>query len=92
MNVEYQVMRKHTKSYELIPFFDNSDKLTAKRIYDFLDNRKLICDYLTSKVFRLVEPHEPGKNDSNKSRRDLLVHSGKHFGAANLQIRTYSGR
>ena len=73
MNVEYQVMRKHTKSYELIPFFDNSDKLTAKRIYDFLDNRKLICDYLTSKVFRLVEPHEPGKNDSNKSRRDLCA-------------------
>jgi hypothetical protein len=73
MNVEYQVMRKHTKSYELIPFFDNSDKLTGKRIYDFLDNRKLICDYLTSKVFRLVEPHEPGKNDSNKSRRDLCA-------------------
>ena len=56
-----------------IPFFDNSDKLTGKRIYDFLDNRKLICDYLTSKVFRLVEPHEPGKNDSNKSRRDLCA-------------------
>lgn len=73
MNVEYQVMRKHTKSYELIPFFDNSDKLTGKRIYDFLDNRKLICDYLTNKVFRLVEPHEPGKNDSNKSRRDLCA-------------------
>lgn len=73
MNVEYQVMRKHTKSYELVPFFDNSDKLTGKRIYDFLDNRKLICDYLTSKVFRLVEPHEPGKNDSNKSRRDLCA-------------------
>ena len=73
MNVEYQVMRKHTKSYELIPFFDNSDKLTGKRIYDFLDNRKLICDYLTNKVFRLVEPHEPGKNDSNKSRRNLCA-------------------
>ena len=35
-----------------------------------MDNRKLICDYLTSKVFRLVEPHVPGKNDSNKSRRE----------------------
>lgn len=57
----------------LFLFFDNSDKLTGKRIYDFLDNRKLICDYLTSKVFRLVEPHEPGKNDSNKSRRDLCA-------------------
>lgn len=44
MNVEYQTMRKHTKSYELLPFFDNSDKLTSKRIYDYFDNRKLICD------------------------------------------------
>ena len=73
MNVEYQTMRKHTKSYELIPFFDNGDKLTSKRIYDYLDNRKLICDYLTSKVFRLVEPYEPGVNDSNKSRRDYCA-------------------
>ncbi len=73
MNVEFQTMRKHTKSYQLIPFFDNSDKLTSKRIYDYLDNRKLICDYLTSKVFRLVEPHEAGVNDSNKSRRDYCA-------------------
>ena len=42
----------------------------SKRIYDYLDNRKIICDYLTSKVFRLAEAHVPGKNDSNKSRRD----------------------
>lgn len=73
MNVEYQTMRKHTKSYQLIPFFDNEDKLTSKRIYDYLDNRKLICDYLTSKVFRLVEPYVPGGNDSNKSRRDYCA-------------------
>lgn len=73
MNVEFQTMRKHTKSYQLIPFFDNSDKLTSRRIYDYLDNRKLICDYLTSKVFRLVEPHEVGVNDSNKSRRDYCA-------------------
>lgn len=71
MNVEYQTMRKHTKTYQLLPFFDNEDKLTSRRIYDFLDNRKLICDYLTSKIFRLVEPYEPGVNDSNKSRRDF---------------------
>ena len=70
MNVEYQTMRKHSKTYQLLPFFDNTDKLTSKRIYDYLDNRKLICDYLTSKVFRLVEPYEPGVNDSNKSRRE----------------------
>ena len=70
MNVEYQTMRKHTKTYELVPFFDNRDKQISKRIYDYLDNRKIICDYLTSKVFRLAEAHVPGKNDSNKSRRD----------------------
>ncbi len=73
MNVEFQTMRKHSKSYALIPFFDNTDKLTAKRIYDYLDNRKIICDYLTSRVFRLVEPYEPGVNDSNKSRRDYCA-------------------
>lgn len=73
LNVEYQTMRKHTKTYQLLPFFDNDDKLTSKRIYDYLDNRKLICDYLTSKVFRLVEPYEPGVNDSNKSRRDYCA-------------------
>ena len=70
MNVEFQTMRKHTKTYELLPFFDNSLKGEGKRVYDYFDNWKLICDYLTSKVFRLVEPIEPGKNDSNKSRRD----------------------
>lgn len=70
MNIEFQTMRKHSKTYQLIPFFDNSDKLTSKRIYDYLDNRKIICDYLTSRVLRLVEPHIEGVNDSNKSRRE----------------------
>lgn len=73
MNVEFQTMRKHTKSYILIPFFDYTDKLTSKRIYDYLDNRKIICDYLTRNVFRLVEPYQPGVNDSNKSRRDFCA-------------------
>lgn len=70
MNVEFQTMRKHSKTYQLIPFFDNRDKLTSKRIYDYLDNRKIICDYLVKNVFRLAEPHVDGVNDSNKSRRD----------------------
>lgn len=70
MNVEYQTMRKHTKNYELVPFKDNFDKTFSVRIYDYLDNRKIICDYLTSKVFRLVEKYDPGLNDSNKSRRE----------------------
>ena len=64
MNVEYQTMRKHTKTYELVPFRD-----TSKRIYDYLDNRKIIADYLTFYVFRLVKP----EGDSNKSRRDLCA-------------------
>ena len=71
--VEFQTMRRHTKTYELIPFFDYSNDLTSRRIYDFLDNRKLICDYLTSKVFRLVELYEPGKNNKVKSRRDYCA-------------------
>ena len=69
MNVEYQTMRKHSKTYQLVPFRDNSSKLTAKRIYDYLDNRKLIADYLTFYVFRLVKPD----GDMNKSRRDLCA-------------------
>ncbi|MFR5106117.1 MAG: hypothetical protein ACLTEB_12940 [Blautia obeum] len=30
MNVEYQTMRKHTKTYELVPFRDNSARETSK--------------------------------------------------------------
>lgn len=73
MNVEYQTMRKHTKNYELIPFRSNFDKAWSVRIYDYLDNRKVICEYLTNRVFRLVEPYQPGVNDSNKSRRDMCA-------------------
>lgn len=67
MNVEYQTKRRHSKTYQLLPVRDNSAKLTAKRIYDYLDNRKLIMDYLTFYVLRLVEP----TGEVNKSRREL---------------------
>lgn len=67
MNVEYQTMRRHSKTYQLLPLRDNSARVTAERIYNYLDNRKLIMDYLTFHIFRLVEP----SGDSNKSRRDL---------------------
>jgi len=67
MNVEYQTRRRHSKSYVLLPLRDNKSKLAAKRIYDYLDNRKLIIDYLTNYVFRLVEP----EGDVNKSRREM---------------------
>ena len=69
MNVEYQTMRKHSKTYELVPFRDNSAKATSQRIYDYLDNRKIIADYLTYYVFRMVRPD----GDTNKSRRDLCA-------------------
>ncbi|MDO4276334.1 MAG: hypothetical protein Q4D16_21915 [Eubacteriales bacterium] len=69
MNVEYQVMRKHSKSYQLVPFKDNSGKDVAKRIYDYLDNRRIVADYLTHYVLRLVET----SGDSNKSRRDYCA-------------------
>ena len=69
INVEYQTMRKHSKNYELLPFRDNFDKTYSIRIYDYLDNRKLITDYLISKVFRLVEL----SGDPNKSRRPVCA-------------------
>lgn len=64
-NIEFQLMRKATKSYILPVTWKNSDKGAAKRIYDFFDNRKLVCDYLTTDIFRLVEK----TGDSNMSRR-----------------------
>lgn len=66
VNVEFQTMRKASKTYPLIPFKDNSDQAECKRIYDYLDNHYLIANYLTSRILRLVEP----SGDSNKSRRD----------------------
>ena len=67
LNVEYQVMRRHSKSYCLLPIKDNAAYGECKRIYDLLDNHSLITDYLTSRVFRLVRTD---MIDKNKSRRD----------------------
>jgi len=64
-NIEFQLMRKATKSYVLPVTKKNLEKGAAKRIYDFFDHRKLICDYLTTDIFRLVEK----TGDSNMSRR-----------------------
>lgn len=60
-NIEFQVMRKMSKSFELIPFKENTG--IHKRIYDYLDNRKLITNYLTKECFRMIK-----HDDSNKSR------------------------
>lgn len=55
INVEYQTMRRHSKSYELVPFKDHGNKGECRRIYEYLDNRKITIDYLTDKVFKMVE-------------------------------------
>lgn len=67
VNVEYQTMRKGSKSYALVPFRENRLKGAAERVYEYLDNRPLISEYLTRDIFRLVEPY----GDTNKSRRDF---------------------
>lgn len=69
INVEYQVMRRHSKSYDLIPFKDHRNKGEAKRIYDYLDNRRLITEYLTNKVLRLTI-YDP---DIKKSEREMCA-------------------
>lgn len=65
VNVEYQTMRRHSKSYELIPFKDYSKYGESARLYQYFDNRKIIIDYLTDRVFRMVEK----TGDERKSRR-----------------------
>lgn len=67
VNVEFQTMRRHSKSYDLLPFKDNGHRGECKRIYDYLDNRKLIMDYLTDSCLKLVER----TGDSHKYRRPL---------------------
>lgn len=66
MNVEFQTTRKGTKSYSLIEYDRNVKYKYCKRIYDYLDNRKMITDYLTHDTLRLVNI----ASDSNKSRCD----------------------
>lgn len=67
INVEFQTMRKASKSFQLIPFHgvSNAKKYSeSARIYDYLDNHAVICDYLTHNVLRLVSG-----TDENKARR-----------------------
>lgn len=72
INVEFQTMRKHSKTYQLIPFKNHNDKAEAKRIYDFLDNRKLITDYLTNKVFRLTV-YDPAINKYDREMHPFWI-------------------
>lgn len=67
-NIEFQVMRRATKQFELLPtsasdYVEQSEK---KRVYTFLDNTQFICEYLTYDWFRLCE-----KDNDNISRRSL---------------------
>lgn len=64
-NVEYQTTRKSSKSYVIKELKDNSKYKESKRIYDYLDNRKLITEYLTHSTLRLIN-----RTDTNKSRCD----------------------
>lgn len=61
-NIEFQVMRDMSKTFELI----KKNKGVDARIYDYLDNYSIIYEYLTRESFRLVRPDV---YDINKSRR-----------------------
>lgn len=65
LNVEYQTMRKFSNSIKLVPFKLNHG--VCRRVFDYLDNRKLIIDYLTHDTCRFVRLDQ---EDTNKSRRD----------------------
>ncbi|MBQ9119671.1 MAG: hypothetical protein IJY09_06400 [Lachnospiraceae bacterium] len=64
INVEFQVMRRMSKSFKLLPPKENQGE--AKRIFDFLDDRRRITEYLTHDTLRLVRPG----NDCNTSRSE----------------------
>ena len=66
-NVEFETSRKFSKNIDLKFLKDNEDKAECRRIYDYLDNRALISEYLTRSVFRLAEPSD---TDINISRAD----------------------
>lgn len=66
-NVEFETSRKFSKNFNFKQFRNNVDKGECERIYDYLDNRRLMAEYLTRDVFRLVVPSD---SDINISRAD----------------------
>lgn len=68
-NVEFQTTRKSSKSYCLLENPDNKKYGECARIYDYMDNRRLITEYLTRATLRLIDPN----TDSNKSRCDYCA-------------------
>lgn len=65
VNLEFQTMRKSSKTFQLMPFRDNSHAPVKQRVYDYFDNLYIIGQYLTKNILRLVET----TGDSNKARR-----------------------
>ena len=59
INIEFQVMRQMSKSFQLIHYAKNNG--IDFRIYDYLDNYKLIYEYLTRKTLRICSP-DPTKD------------------------------
>lgn len=55
MNVEFQTMRRGTKSYVLTPFREYPDPITS-RVDMYFDNWEIITEYLTHSVLRLTDP------------------------------------
>lgn len=68
-NVEYQTMRKMSKSFCLKDLHNNKEKGATERIYTYLDCHSLITEYLTRATLRLVEP----ASDINISRCDYCA-------------------
>jgi hypothetical protein len=71
INVEYQTMRKFSKSVQLIDFPNlKIDKEYKRRVFNYLNNSAAICDYLTHTTVRLVKTSADSQ-DKNKARRDI---------------------
>jgi len=66
INVEFQVMRKMSKSFQLLS--KDGVPHEVMDVEQYLYNLPLIKDYLTGHVLRLVNPDNDG--DSNKARRE----------------------
>ena len=70
MNVEFQTMRRGTKSYVLVPFREYADPLTG-RVDMYFDNWEVITEYLTHSVLRLTDPaKDPKGSEVPKGKRD----------------------
>lgn len=71
VNNEYQVMRKFTKTIaQLVQNPDVDETRYDARLKNWMYCRELICQYLVTRVFRLVEP----TGDENKSRRPVTAY------------------